>query len=168
MSSITLQVAATSVGLAGWSNQPLIGSPLIIPKQSGVNDEGGDDDEGGGAAEDDPELASAARAAQAAQEPGLLWTIFGRGIGLELLHCLEDGSHAVRLEAAYVDLTNIYLQPTSIQPNPQIDFSQSVHTLCMTSFTFAFFFMACVCTSHRPTSYSSLHEVALHHHVLVF
>lgn len=30
-----------------------------------------------------------------------MWTLLGKGIGLELLGCLDDGSHAVRLELAY-------------------------------------------------------------------
>lgn len=49
------------------------------------------------------------------RKPTLLWSIFGQGIGLELLHCLEDGSHAVRLEAAYVALIELLtLSPSSM------------------------------------------------------
>eukprot|EP00036_Acanthoecidae_sp_10tr_P014870 CAMPEP_0206296148 /NCGR_PEP_ID=MMETSP0106_2-20121207/5523_1 /ASSEMBLY_ACC=CAM_ASM_000206 /TAXON_ID=81532 /ORGANISM="Acanthoeca-like sp., Strain 10tr" /LENGTH=1396 /DNA_ID=CAMNT_0053726805 /DNA_START=135 /DNA_END=4325 /DNA_ORIENTATION=- len=72
------QVAATSAGVNGWA-QHLSGAEdgsFILPHAAGPGDA-------------DPAI------------PSRLWTIFGRGIGLELMHCLEDGSHAVRLEAAY-------------------------------------------------------------------
>lgn len=75
-SATIAQVASTAAGVAGWAERTAAPetSLMIMPESS----------------------------KEYAPPPSLLWTMFGHGIGLELMHCLEDGSHAVRLEAAYV------------------------------------------------------------------